>query len=72
VVAHRRVQRERRVLRGYAFRRQRPMIHTYAIIIAATLNTIRYSIDYVSCLAGNEIGSANCGWVLAWLQFGHG
>jgi len=29
---------------SYAFRRQRPMIHVYAIIIAATLNTIRYSI----------------------------
>jgi len=41
---HWQLQRERRVLPGYAFCRQRPMIHTNAIIIATTLNTIRYSI----------------------------
>jgi hypothetical protein len=29
---------------GYAFRRQRPMIQTKLVIIATTLNTIRYSI----------------------------
>ena len=28
----------------YVSRRQRSMIHAYAIIIATTLNTIRYSI----------------------------
>lgn len=33
---------------GYAFCRDRPTIHTYAIIMAATLNTIRYSIRYVT------------------------
>ena len=43
-----------RVLRGYAFRRQRPTIHTYAIIIAATLSTIRYSIVLSHCLTGDE------------------
>jgi len=32
------------------------MIHTYAIIIAATLNTIRYSICYLTCLTGDETG----------------
>jgi len=51
---HWRAQRERRVLRGYAFRRQRPMIHTNAIIIAATLNTIRYSIWLSHWLTGDE------------------
>jgi hypothetical protein len=29
---------------GYAFHRQRPMIQTKLVIIATTLNTIRYSI----------------------------
>jgi hypothetical protein len=33
--------------RNYACCRQRPMIHAYAVIIAATLNTIRYSMSYV-------------------------
>jgi len=54
MVAHSRVQRERRVLRGYAFRRQRPTIPTNAIIIAATLITIRYSIVLSHCLTGDE------------------
>jgi len=30
------------------------MIHTYAIIIAATLNTIRYSISLSHCLTSDE------------------
>ena len=59
--ADRRVQRERSVLRGYAFRRQRPTIHTYAIIIAATLNTIRYSIVLSHCLTGDETGVSALG-----------
>ena len=32
------------------------MIHVYAIIIAATLNTIRYSIVLSHCLTGDETG----------------
>ena len=61
MVVHRQVQRERRVLRDYAFRRQWPMIHTYAIIIAATLNTIRYSISLFHCLTGDETGVSASG-----------
>jgi hypothetical protein len=37
------------------------MIHTYAIIIAATLNTIRYSISLFHCLTGDETGVAASG-----------
>ena len=48
-------------MRGYAFRRQRPTIHTYAIMIAATLNTIRYSIVLSHCLTGDETGVSALG-----------
>ena len=38
------------------------MIHTNAIIIAATLNTIRYSISLFHCLTGDETGSVGFGY----------
>ena len=37
------------------------MIHTYAIIIAATLITIRYSILLPHCLTGDETGVLRTG-----------
>jgi hypothetical protein len=55
------VQRKRHVLRGYAFRAQRAMMHTYAIIITPTLNTIRYSIFLSHCLTHAESGVSALG-----------
>jgi hypothetical protein len=37
-------------MRDYAWRRQRAMIQTYNVIIAATLNTIRYSNGFTQLL----------------------
>jgi len=41
------------------------MIHAYAIIIAATLNTIRYSISLSHCLTRDETGSLRFGYDVA-------
>jgi hypothetical protein len=42
------------------------MIHVYAIIIAATLNTIRYSIVLSHCVTGDETGVSALG-TMSWL-----
>ena len=44
----------RGVLRGYAWRRQRAIIQKYAIIIAATPRTIRYSMHLPRCFGRNR------------------
>ena len=46
---------------GYACRRQRAMIQTKLVIIATTLNTIRYSIVLSHCLTGDETGVSALG-----------
>ena len=48
------------------------MIQTKVIIIAATLNTIRYSIYLPRCLTGDEIGASTFGPMLRPTQPGHG
>ena len=44
-------------LRCHAWRRQRAIIQTYVIMIAATLNTISYSMVLAHFSRGNEIGT---------------
>ena len=50
------VQRPYPRLAIYACCRQRAIIQTYAVIIATTVNTIRYSISFSQCLTGGETG----------------
>ena len=49
----------------YVCRGQRPRIQTYAIIIAATLNTIRHSAVLSHCLTGDETGASAFIWFVA-------
>ena len=52
----------------YVCRRQRPMIQTYAVIIATTLNTIRYSMLLAHSSKGNENGRSPFSSTLLWPQ----
>ena len=52
----------------YACRRHRPMIQTYAVIIATTLNTIRYSMLLAHSSKGNENGRSPFSSTLLWPQ----
>ena len=52
----------------YACHRHRPMIQTYAVIIATTLNTIRYSMLLAHSSKGNENGRSPFSSALLWPQ----